>query len=137
MTVSWIAVLTAAVSHTVAGGPLPHPLLVLVAGLISGPIGVLLAGRRRSLGSLAAVVTGAQVLFHALFTLFPLHAGEFVTTTSPPESAAARPLAGGHHHEPSTSGTSVSLTPARSPLPRARPSPAPPIPVRHTSIRST
>lgn len=92
MTASWVAVLTAAFSHTAAGAPPPHPLLILLVLLISGPIGVLLAGRRRSLGSLAVVVTGAQLLFHGLFTLFPLHLGELRTTT------AAGGGAGHAHH---------------------------------------
>ena len=82
MTASWLAVLTAAFSHTAAGAALPHPVLILAVLLISGPIGVLLAGRRRSLFSLAAVVTGAQLLFHGLFTLFPLHLGELTTVAS-------------------------------------------------------
>jgi hypothetical protein len=68
--VAVFAVLTAAVSHTVAGGEPPSMQVVALAIAFALVACVPLAGRRRSIFSLAAMVGLSQLLLHGLFALF-------------------------------------------------------------------
>lgn len=66
---SSVATLLAAVSHTFAGGPAPHPLLVLAVAVLLLPISALLIGARMSKTRVALTVLVGQAAFHLLFQL--------------------------------------------------------------------
>lgn len=57
----------AALAHTVAGGPWPSPMLMLLCVALSAPVCMLLAGLRRPGLGLIAAVALSQSLFHHLF----------------------------------------------------------------------
>ncbi|MEN0023276.1 hypothetical protein RAC69_11755 [Microbacterium sp. LS_15] len=62
-----VATLLAAVSHTVAGGAAPHPLLILAVAALLVPAAALVVGIRPSLTRLTATVVVSQVVFHSVF----------------------------------------------------------------------
>ena len=62
-----VATLLAAVSHTVAGGSAPHPLLIVAVAALLMPPAALLIGIRPSLPRLAATVLVSQAAFHSVF----------------------------------------------------------------------
>jgi len=64
-----VAVVLAAISHTVAGGAAPAPWLVATAIGIAWPIATLCAGGRVRLPGQVTAVAAAQVLLHALFSI--------------------------------------------------------------------
>lgn len=64
-----MAVVLAAVSHTIGGGVAPSFVVLLAAAAISWPIATLLVGRRPSLLGQAAAVAAAQIALHSLFAL--------------------------------------------------------------------
>lgn len=66
---SSVATLLAAVSHTFAGGPAPHPLLVLAVAVLLLPVSALLIGARMSKTRVALTVLVGQAAFHLLFQL--------------------------------------------------------------------
>ena len=68
--VAAFAVLTAAVSHTVAGGALPSAQVVALAIAFALIAAIPLTGRRLSLWRTAALVGVSQMLLHGLFSLF-------------------------------------------------------------------
>lgn len=57
----------AALAHTVAGGPWPSPMLMLLCVALSAPVSMLFAGLRRPGLGLIAAVALSQSLFHHLF----------------------------------------------------------------------
>lgn len=63
------ATLLAAVSHTVAGGAAPHPLLVLAVAVLLLPLAALLIGARMSRTRVALTVLVSQAAFHMIFQL--------------------------------------------------------------------
>lgn len=63
------ATLIAALSHTLGGGQLPHPLLILAVSVLLTPIASLLVGRATRLPSIVAAVGVTQAVFHLLFDL--------------------------------------------------------------------
>lgn len=65
--VSVVATLVAALSHTTGGGATPHPLLILAVAALLTPLSALLVGIRTSRGRVAAAVFLAQGSFHLLF----------------------------------------------------------------------
>lgn len=66
---STVATMIAATSHTIGGGALPHPLLMLAVSVLLTPVAALLVGARVRLPGLAAAVTATQVIFHGLFEI--------------------------------------------------------------------
>ncbi|WP_164233640.1 hypothetical protein [Microbacterium hydrocarbonoxydans] len=66
---SSIATLLAAVSHTLAGGPAPHPLLILAVAALLVPPAALLIGSRPSRSRMALTVLVSQAAFHLVFQL--------------------------------------------------------------------
>lgn len=64
---SAVAVVIAAVSHTIGGGTPPAPWLVLAVALLSWPVATALVGRRPSVLRTSAAVAAAQVLLHVAF----------------------------------------------------------------------
>lgn len=66
---SAVATLLAAVSHTIAGGAAPHPLLILAVTALVFPISTLLIGARASRLRVALTVFVSQTAFHLLFQL--------------------------------------------------------------------
>lgn len=62
--------LVAATLHSAAGGQFPHPVGILLAIVLSGIAGTVLAGRSQSAIRLTVSVAASQVVFHAVFTLF-------------------------------------------------------------------
>jgi hypothetical protein len=85
---SSVATIIAAVSHTIGGGPAPHPLLVAALSVFLTPIAALLVGRRLSLPRLAMTVLLSQSVFHVLFVA--------LNATAAPGAAAA--TSAGHQH---------------------------------------
>ncbi len=67
--VSAIATLLAAVSHTLAGGAAPHPLLIAAVAVLFVPLSAAVAGGRPSRARVAVAVLLAQAAFHLLFQL--------------------------------------------------------------------
>ncbi|MEZ7754785.1 hypothetical protein O5Y58_04625 [Microbacterium paraoxydans] len=67
--VSAIATLLAAVSHTLAGGAAPHPLLITAVAALFVPLCAAVVGRRSSRARVAVAVILAQGAFHLLFQL--------------------------------------------------------------------
>lgn len=59
----------AVLAHTVAGGPWPSPLLVLLCMALSAPVCMLLAGLRLPRIGLILSVAVSQLLFHGLFSM--------------------------------------------------------------------
>lgn len=78
------AVLTAAVSHTLAGAEAPSALALLVALVFAGLLGTAVTAARPSLPRLAALVGASQVAFHLGFVLL----------------GASGSITGGHHGAP-------------------------------------
>lgn len=66
-TVSSVATLIAAVSHTLGGGAAPHPLLILAVSTLLAPLCALLIGLRQSRLQVATAVLLSQAAFHVLF----------------------------------------------------------------------
>lgn len=95
---SAVATFVAAVSHTIGGGALPHPLLILAVSVFLVPLAALLVGGRPSLVRIALTVGVSQVAFHVLFHM--LGAG-----------AASSSFVGHQHH-----GGTADLTAAASSL---------------------
>lgn len=77
-TASVVATLLAAVSHTVAGGAAPHPLLVLAISCLLVPIAALLVGSRPSRVRVALTVLVSQAVFHLAFQVLGAPSGEAV-----------------------------------------------------------
>lgn len=80
---------SAAASHTLGGGSLPHPILWMLCTALAALLCMGLAGRKLSALSLALSVLGAQGLFHFLFShtsavaqLAPEHQGHLHSTLS-------------------------------------------------------
>ncbi|MFT4157684.1 MAG: hypothetical protein QM630_07140 [Microbacterium sp.] len=65
--VSSVATLLAALSHTFASGAAPHPLLVLAVSVLIVPIAALLLGVRLSKARVALTVLVSQTAFHVIF----------------------------------------------------------------------
>ncbi|MFJ4174080.1 hypothetical protein [Microbacterium sp. NPDC089696] len=66
---SSIATVLAAVSHTVAGGSAPHPLLVVAMTALLVPVAAVLIGVRPSRVRVALTVLVSQIAFHLVFAL--------------------------------------------------------------------
>lgn len=66
---SAVATLLAAVSHTIAGGAAPHPLLVLAVASLIIPVAAVIIGSRVSRARVAATVLVSQSAFHLVFQL--------------------------------------------------------------------
>lgn len=66
-TAAAVATTAAALAHTVAGGPWPSPMLLLLCLALSAPVCMLLARLRIPLLGLAGSVILSQALFHHLF----------------------------------------------------------------------
>ncbi|MFJ4224785.1 hypothetical protein [Microbacterium sp. NPDC089695] len=66
---SAVATVLAAVSHTVVGGAVPHPLLVVAMTALLVPLSALLIGARTSRTRVALVVLVSQSAFHGVFAL--------------------------------------------------------------------
>lgn len=64
---SSVATLLAAVSHTLAGGPAPHPLLVLALSALLIPVAAVLIGTRPARTRTALTVAVSQAIFHVVF----------------------------------------------------------------------
>lgn len=75
---SSVATLLAGVSHTVAGGAAPHPLLLLAIAVLLLPIAALLIGVRASRVRVAATVVVSQSAFHVVFQLLGAPTGTTV-----------------------------------------------------------
>ncbi|WP_067198680.1 hypothetical protein [Microbacterium sp. XT11] len=69
------ATVVAATSHTVAGGPAPHPLLVLALAAFLISVAALLVGPRASRLRTAATVIVSQGVFHLVFQVLGAPAG--------------------------------------------------------------
>lgn len=66
---STVATLFAAVSHTVAGGAAPHPLLVVAVTALLLPVAAVLIGVRASRRRVALTVLVSQAAFHLVFQM--------------------------------------------------------------------
>ncbi|WP_217183562.1 hypothetical protein [Streptomyces sp. AC495_CC817] len=97
---SSVATWLAAVSHTIAGGAAPHPLLVLAVSVLLVPFAAALIGARASRLRVAATVLVSQCAFHLTFQLLGAPTGGG--------------LVSGHHH-----GLLVLGTATAAPLPDA------------------
>lgn len=75
---STIAVLIAAVSHTIGGGAAPHPLLVLSLSVLLTPVAALIVGGAPRAWRTAAAVAVAQLVFHVIFVALNATAGATV-----------------------------------------------------------
>ncbi|SJN32029.1 hypothetical protein FM104_07705 [Microbacterium esteraromaticum] len=64
---SAVATLIAALSHTIGGGELPHPLLIVASSVFLTPLAAMLVGRRSRFASIAAAVAVIQWVFHTVF----------------------------------------------------------------------
>ena len=91
-----MATTLAAVSHTVAGGSVPHPLLVVAMASFLVPLAAVLLGARASRSRVAATVVVAQTLFHGAFQMLGA------------PSATAVVSGHQHHLDLSALGTAVS-----------------------------
>ncbi|WP_186304372.1 hypothetical protein [Kocuria palustris] len=108
-TASTVATGAAVLAHTVAGGPWPPALLVVLCMALCAPVCMLLAGLRLPRVGLVLSVAVSQLVFHGLFSMsggmtaavdrtgHAGHAGHAVDAQGPalvlqPEAAA------GHHH---------------------------------------
>lgn len=94
---STIATTLAAVSHTVAGGPAPHPLLVIAMACLLVPLAALLIGPRVSRLRSAATVLVGQGLFHLTFQVLG----------APTQTAAGSAPAHTHHVDLAALGPAV------------------------------
>lgn len=94
---STVATTLAAVSHTVAGGPAPHPLLVVAMACLLVPLAAVLIGPRVSRLRSASTVLVGQGLFHLTFQLLG----------APTQSAAASAPAHAHHVDLAALGPAV------------------------------
>jgi len=72
---AWIAAgfatIIAASSHTLGGGSIPNPLILMFSLAISGLICLTLAGKVLSLPRLSLAVLLSQAIFHTLFSITP------------------------------------------------------------------
>lgn len=95
-TASSVATTLAAVSHTIAGGAAPHPLLVVAMASFLVPIAAMLIGARASRIRVATTVLVSQTLFHAAFQVLGAPTGT--------------PIVSGHQHhlDLSALGTAAS-----------------------------
>lgn len=84
---SSVATLLAAVSHTIAGGAAPHPLLLAAVSCLLIPLAALLIGARPSRSRVALTVVVSQTVFHAIFQ-----------TLGTPTAGAAPVMAPHAHH---------------------------------------
>lgn len=75
-----VAVLFAAMSHVLAGGPAPHLAAIGLTILVTLPVALWLAGKRLSLPRLLTLVLGSQALFHFAFVMV----GHSAATTHAP-----------------------------------------------------
>ena len=82
---SSVATLLAAVSHTLAGGPAPHPLLVVAVTALLVPAAALLIGARASRARVTLTVLVSQAAFHLVFQMLGA-------------PVAGAPVLGGHAH---------------------------------------
>jgi len=94
----------AAVSHTVAGGMPPHPLLVVALSILLVPLAAMLIGRRPSAARTALTVLVSQFVFHVLFQVL---AGSLTDAVVP---------AGTHAHHVMTLGPVVSAAAPDAPM---------------------
>jgi len=90
---STIAVLIAAVSHTVGGGAAPHPLLILSLSVLLTPVAALIVGGAPRAWRTAAAVAVAQLIFHMVFVALNATAGATVSGHHHTISLAALPSA--------------------------------------------
>lgn len=77
---SAVATTLAAVSHTIAGGPAPHPLLIAAMASFLVPLAAVLIGVRASRARVAATVLVSQTLFHVVFQVLGAPTGAAVPT---------------------------------------------------------
>lgn len=93
---STVATTLAAVSHTIAGGAAPHPLLIVAMASFLVPLAAVLLGPRASRFRIAATVAVSQTLFHAAFQVLGAPTGTAI-------------LSGHQHHiDLGALGTAVS-----------------------------
>lgn len=103
---SAIAVLFAGAAHTLSGGDAPPLWLMIAVTILATPASVLLVGRRRNLGGLAAAVVAAQSLLHVAFASvgtsdpsmggFSMHHAHLSSLTFGPADAAGAVMTAGH-----------------------------------------
>ncbi|HEY3753332.1 MAG TPA: hypothetical protein VGL80_29435 [Pseudonocardiaceae bacterium] len=80
----------AVAAHALAGGGLPATGLTVVLTLGLAAIGVAIADRRRSTGTILAVLGAAQLVTHVLLSLSPMHmAGDVVIADGAPRADSA------------------------------------------------
>lgn len=77
---STVATTLAAVSHTIAGGAAPHPLLVVAMASFLVPLAAVLLGARASRFRVAATVLVSQTLFHAVFQVLGAPTGTAIVS---------------------------------------------------------
>lgn len=94
----------AAVSHTIAGGMPPHPLLVLALSILLVPLAAMLIGRRPSAIRTALTVVVSQLVFHVLFQVL---AGSLTDAAVP---------VGSHAHHVVALGPAVSAVAPDAPM---------------------
>lgn len=73
------ATVLAAVSHTVGGGPAPHPLLIVALSAFLVPLSAVLVGSRPHVARIALTVAVSQGAFHVLFQLLGAPSGRVAT----------------------------------------------------------
>lgn len=105
---SAVATTLAAVSHTIAGGAAPHPLLLVAVASLLVPLAALLIGARASRLRVALTVVMSQTAFHVVFQLLG----------APTGSATGAPLVAGHQHHLDL-GSLQPMTSASSAMPDA------------------
>jgi hypothetical protein len=105
-----VATLLAAVSHTIAGGPAPAPLLVALMIALCTPVAGGLVGPRPSLPRLAAAVAASQGAFHAVFQALGSPTGDRIATAS-----------GGHDHAGAHGAVQTALLAPAAPEATAMP----------------
>jgi hypothetical protein len=77
------AVVTAAVSHTVAGGEAPGVLAVALSFLLATLVSIPLVGKSTSLLRISATVFLGQMVLHGLYALFPATTASKALTALP------------------------------------------------------
>nr|WP_201469492.1 hypothetical protein [Microbacterium hydrocarbonoxydans] len=95
---STVATTLAAVSHTIAGGAAPHPLLVVAMASFLVPMAAVLLGARASRSRVAATVLVSQTLFHAAFQMLGAPTGTAIVS--------------GHQHHLDLSGMGTAVSAA-------------------------
>ena len=103
----WLAAvfstLVAAVSHTLAGGPSPSAVSIVVALAFAGIACVALTGKRLSLVRLASSVVLSQVAFHSLFSTIGVSTATVASVGGAHHHTSALPMVAGgtmHHTDP-------------------------------------